>query len=153
MTDIRSFEPGLYSAGQPTPDELADLARRGVRTVINLRHPDEPIPFDERAEAARLGLRYVSIPVAGAADLDRHTVGRFSQALAEARTEGDTLIHCASANRVGALVALEQGFVRGASIDQALAAGRSAGLAGLEPTVTDLLSQQPLDLTATDVQP
>lgn len=141
MTDIRSFEPGLYSAGQPTPDELADLARRGVRTVINLRHPDEPVAFDERAEAARLGLRYVSIPVTGAADLHPDSVRRFSQALVEARTEGDTLIHCASANRVGALVALERRLVRGASTDQALAAGRAAGLAGLEATVTGLLAQ------------
>lgn len=153
MTDIRLFEPGLYSAGQPTPDELADLARRGVRTVINLRHPDEPVPFDERRQASSLGLRYVSIPVAGAADLDRRTVDCFSQALAAARAEGDTLIHCASGNRVGALVALERRLVDGASVNQALAAGRCAGLAGLEPAVTALLSQPPPDLPAKEMQP
>jgi hypothetical protein len=40
---------------------LRSLARDGVRTIINLRTLDEPIPFDEPQAAADLGLRYVSI--------------------------------------------------------------------------------------------
>lgn len=143
MTSIRAFAPDLYSAGQPSPEQLERLAREGVRSVINLRAAGEPDQYDERAEAERLGLRYASIPVAGAQDLTPETVQRFTDELAEAQRAGPVLIHCASANRVGAMVALEQGWHRGAATEAALERGRAAGLTGLEPVVSDLLGRCP----------
>lgn len=140
MTQIRPVGDDLYSAGQPTEAELAALARKGVRTIINLRHPSEANDFDEAATAAAAGLRYVAIPVAGAADLTPETVARFGRELAQARACGPVLVHCASSNRVGALIALEQAWVQGQSADVALAAGRAAGLAGLEPAVVERLA-------------
>ena len=139
MTPILPFANGRYGSGQPTPEQLEQLARDGVRTVINLRAPGEPDQYDERAAAERLGLRYVAIPVAGAQDLTREAVRRFSDELTQAQALGPVLIHCASANRVGAMVALEQGWHQGAGMAAALELGRAAGLAGLEPTVADLL--------------
>ncbi len=143
MTEIRPFAPDLYSGGQPSPEQLERLAREGVRTVINLRAPGEPDQYDERAEAERHGLHYVSIPVAGAQDLTPENVHRFSDELAQARLQGPLLIHCASANRVGAMVALEQGWHQGAGAISALELGRAAGLTGLEPVVSDLLLRGP----------
>lgn len=143
MTEIRPFARDRYSSGQPSPEELERLAKDGVRTVINLRSPNEPDQWDERVEAARHGLRYVSIPIAGAQDLTAETVQRFSDELAQAHQAGPVLIHCASANRVGAMVALEQGWHQGAEPDAALALGRAAGLTGLEPAVFDLLARRP----------
>lgn len=142
MTDIHQPAPDLYAAGQPEPDELASFAGRGVRTVINLRTPGEALPFDEAQEVERLGLRYVCIPVAGAQDLAPETIRRFSDELAEARRQGAVLVHCGSANRVGALLALDQGVTQGASREDALAFGRRAGLAGLAPAVEELLAQE-----------
>lgn len=141
MTTIRSFADGRYGSGQPSPAQLEQLARDGVRTVINLRAPDEPGQQDEPSQAARLGLNYVALPVAGAQDLTPATVQRFSAALAEARRRGPVLIHCATANRVGALVALEQGWHQGARPSDALELGRAAGLAGLELVVAGLLER------------
>lgn len=141
MTEIRPFAPNLFSGGQPSPEQLEQLAREGVRTVINLRASTEPGQYDEQAEATRHGLRYVSIPVAGAQDLTPETVQRFSEELGQARAVGPALIHCASANRVGALVALEQGLHQHADVDTSLAAGRAAGLVGLEPTVREILER------------
>ncbi|HTH27511.1 MAG TPA: protein tyrosine phosphatase family protein [Sphingobium sp.] len=143
MTEIRSFARDRYSSGQPSPEQLERLAKEGVRTVINLRSPNEPDQYDEQAEAERQGLRYVSIPVAGAQDLTAETVQRFSDELAQAHQAGPVLIHCASANRVGAMVALEHGWHQGAEPDAALALGRAAGLTGLEPVVSDLLARRP----------
>ena len=71
MTAPTRFAEDHYASGQPTPAQLAELAHQGVRTVINLRTPDEPMEYDEAAEATRLGLQYVALPIAGAADLDR----------------------------------------------------------------------------------
>lgn len=141
MTDIYQPAPDLYTAGQPAPDELALLVGRGVRTVINLRAPTEAIPFNEAHEAERLGLRYVNIPVTGAQDLTPETIRRFSDELAVARGQGAVLVHCGTANRVGALLALDQGMTQRVSREDALAFGRRAGLSGLEPAVDDLLGQ------------
>ncbi|MEO6264778.1 MAG: protein tyrosine phosphatase family protein [Luteimonas sp.] len=139
MTHIRPVGNGVYSAGQPNEAELAALARNGMRTIINLRHPSEASEFDEADAVAAAGMRYVSIPVSGAQELTPETVTRFSEEMEDARSRGPVLIHCGSANRVGALIALEQAWVQGQSPDVALAAGRAAGLAGLEPVVIEHL--------------
>lgn len=142
MTAPVRYAPGHYTGGQPTPAHLAELALAGVRTVINLRGPDEPVDYDEPAEAGRLGLRYVSMPIVGAADLDRAHVRQFGHALDEARRAGGVLIHCASANRVGAMVALDEALNRGRPLDAALAQGRAAGLKALEPAVVALAERE-----------
>lgn len=138
MTAPKPFDTDHYAGGQPTPGDLARLADDGVRTVINLRAPGEPVEFDEAAEAARLGLCYVTIPIAGAGDLDRARVVQFGRELDAARRAGGVLIHCASSNRVGAMVALDEAINRGRPLDAALERGRAAGLASLEPAVVAL---------------
>ena len=143
MTTILQPTPGIYAAGQPSPDELAALARDGVRTVINLRAPSEACDFDEAGVAEALGLRYVNVPVSGAADLTADTIACFSRELARARGDGAVLVHCASANRVGALLALDHGLTRGAPREDALALGREGGMVSLEPVVDDLLCNPP----------
>lgn len=139
MNSIRQPAHDLFTAGQPTREQLASLAKEGVRTVINLRAPSEPVEFDEAAETTRLGLDYVCIPVSGAQDLTPDTIDRFSRALARAREAGPVLVHCASANRVGALLALDHALCQGGTCDDALALGRDAGLTGLEPAVHELI--------------
>jgi len=138
VTVLVRFSDNQYAAGQPTADQLADLARDGVRTVINLRGPAEAVDFDEAAAASRLGLRHVALPITGPGDLDRDRVRAFGQVLDEARRDGGVLIHCATSNRVGAMVALDEVLNRGATLDAALERGRAAGLATLEPAVVAL---------------
>lgn len=142
MTDIRYPLPGVLAAGQPSPDQLASLAAEGVRTVIDLRTLMEPGEFDEAREAERLGLRYVSIPIAGPHDVSPETITRFSRELEAARNSGDVLIHCASANRAGAMLALDEGLTRNKPVADALTIGRAAGLTTLEPTVSEILGQR-----------
>ena len=136
----KPFAADLYSSGQPAPDDLVQLAAAGVRTVINLRPATEPVEYDEAGAVARLGMRYVAVPVAGAPDLTPDTVARFSHELERARTHGGVLLHCASGNRVGALVALDAGLTRRHPAAQAILLGRAAGLTGLEAMVTGLLA-------------
>jgi hypothetical protein len=50
------------------------------------------------------------------------------------------LVHCASSNRVGAMIALRAALVDGASADAALAEGRRWGLKSLEPQVRERLA-------------
>lgn len=140
MNIAKPFAANLYSSGQPSADDLAQFAADGVRTVINLRAAAEPVEYDEAREVERRGMRYVAIPIAGATDLTPDTVARFSQELEQARTHGAVLLHCASGNRVGALVALDAGLTRGETAAQAVSLGRAAGLTGLEAVVAGLLA-------------
>lgn len=142
MTAPALLHPGCYVGGQPTPEHLAELAGAGVRTVINLRGTEEALPYPEAAEAARLGLRYESLPITGPADLDVARVQRFGALLAEARSAGGVFIHCASSNRVGAMLALDDALNHGAPPAQAMALGRRAGLASLEPAVQALIARE-----------
>ena len=130
--------PQLYSAGQPSAAQLQQAADAGVTTVIDLRQPDEDRGFDETAAAERLGLRYVRIPVAGAAGLTDASAYALRTALAQ--SSGPVLVHCASGNRAGALLALLNAR-DGASVEHALQLGRDAGMTSLEAPTRALLEQ------------
>ncbi len=106
--------------------------------MIDLRQPTEDRGFDETATAASLGLHYVRIPVAGASGLTPAKVQALQAALAQAN--GPVLLHCASGNRVGALLALMKAQ-QGASTEQALQFGREAGMTSLEAQTRTLLEQ------------
>lgn len=129
--------PTVHTGGQPSAADLAALAAQGVRAVIDLRGVDEPRGMDEAALVQSLGMRYHALPVEGpgGVSVDR---ARELSALVDA-AQGPVLVHCASGNRVGALLALEAFHVDGASAEQALRVGQAAGLASLRPTVEGLL--------------
>ncbi len=116
--------PGLAAAGQPTPEALAGLGQMGFRTVVNLRTAAEG-PADERAVVEGQGLRYVSVPIA-AESFSLADVGRVEKVLADP-SAGPVLLHCASSNRVGAVIAVIEAR-QGKTLEQAEAAGQQAGL-------------------------
>lgn len=84
-----------------------------------------------------LGLEYINIPVAGAADLSEDNARNLAFALEN--IEGVALVHCASSNRVGALFAVKAARLDEMSVDAALEIGRAAGLRAMEPAVRQLL--------------
>ncbi|MFC7301786.1 beta-lactamase hydrolase domain-containing protein [Cognatiluteimonas weifangensis] len=123
--------PGLFTAGQPAASDWPAIKARGVRTVINLRAPGELHDRDEAAEVRTAGLRYLEIPVAGADGINAANARALHAALAPAHG-GGVLVHCASGNRAGALLALEQKDFDGVAPERALEIGISAGVTGLE---------------------
>ena len=124
--------PNILTSGQPTGEALERLAAAGCRTVVDLRLPEEPRDCDEPAHVAALDMTYVNIPVSydglGAPEFDR-----LREVLAGAG-DAPVLVHCASANRVGALLfpylVLDAGRERDEAFDLACAVGlRHAGMA------------------------
>lgn len=132
--------PGLHTGGQPTSEQLAELARDGVRTVIDLRGTNEDRGFDERAKAESLGLHYIALPINGADDLTPTNATALRQALGNGE---DVLLHCGSGNRVGALLAINAVLNEGATQEEALALGREAGLTSMEAAVIERLQSLP----------
>lgn len=134
-----SAAPGICSGGRPQPHHLQQARDRGVRTVVSLCPPGEAADYDEAAMVAALGMQFLNIPVAGPQDLTRANAERLAEALRAAGPDHPVLLHCASGNRVGALVALKAFLVDGAAPADALQQGRLSGLTALEPYIRQLL--------------
>ncbi|QCO68726.1 hypothetical protein E5843_05390 [Luteimonas yindakuii] len=131
---------GIHSGGRVSADDLPALRAAGIRHVINLAPAAETPGFDEAAAVRAAGMRYDSLPIAGAADLDREAVVAFDLLLQAA--DGLTLVHCASGNRVGALAALRAAWLHGADEEAAVEEGRRWGLRGLEGEVRGRLARE-----------
>lgn len=124
--NFRAPAGNVVASGQPTPSQLGVAARAGVKHVINLRAPGEEINFDESGVVNSLGMQYHNIPVAGGAGVNEENAASL-QALLDSFGGEPVLVHCASSNRVGALMALSAN-AGGASVDDAIAEGVRWGL-------------------------
>jgi uncharacterized protein (TIGR01244 family) len=112
--DIDKFywiDERIATGGQPTHDQLAALKREGFRTVINLREPSEYDAAAEAAEARRLKLAYVSIPVRATEPKDEQ-VDAFLTAMKDSKL-WPAFVHCGTANRVAAFWMIHRVLVDG----------------------------------------
>lgn len=130
--------PHRVASGRLQAGDMAALKRAGVRNVIDLSVDSETPDFDEAGAVHAAGISYHNLPIRGAQDLTRTNVAQFDQLLLAAGTK-PTLVHCASSNRVGAMIALRAALVHGKSIEAALAEGRRWGLKSLQPIVRERL--------------
>lgn len=129
-----------YVGGQPSAADLQRLAASGVRHVINLRPAAEQAGYDESAAVTAEGMQYHNLPVAGAADISFANAQALDALLADIGDE-PVLLHCASGNRVGALMAL-RAAMQGQDEESAIAEGRRWGMTRLEPVVRQRLQEQ-----------
>lgn len=129
---------GISTSGQPSEEALAALAAAGYAAVIDLRGARESRGIDERKIVEDLGMRYVNLPVLGAKDVNFDKATELDALLHD--VEGPVLIHCASGNRVGALLALRESL-SGSSIEDAVSVGKAAGLTRLEAHVREVLME------------
>ncbi len=127
---------GDVSSGQPDAAQLETLAEQGYVALIDLRGPDEDRGFDEAAAAAAAGLEYSALPIENRGAVTVENARQLGELLDS--FDGPVVVHCGSGNRVGALVALLEAD-RGASAEEALEAGRAAGLTRLEGVVRERL--------------
>jgi len=137
----KPIAPGIVAAGQPAPAVLPKLGAMGFKTVINLRTSGEGGPANEQQVVESQGLSYVSVPVTASFGLS--DVEAVEKVIADPAA-APILFHCASSNRVGAVWAVIVAR-RGAGLDEALAAGREAGLRSpvLEDAVRRVLAATP----------
>ena len=137
----KTVEPGIYSSGQPAAEDWRNIAEAGVCAVVNLRPDSEQPGVDEAAAVRTAGLEYHHLPIASSGDMTDERVSSFSALIDRLRGRG-VLVHCGSGNRVGAMFALSQGRKPGATLQGALAYGRTAGLTGLESAVAQMLQRR-----------
>ena len=138
MRDVNRIAPGLANAGSPLegvatagqPDEehLRSLAEAGYKTVIDLRTTGEDRGIDEEEVVREAGMEYVNLPV-GHETIDDETFERFRQLMTDPNRR-PALVHCSSANRVGALLipylVLDEGKGREEAVEIASEVGLSS---------------------------
>ncbi|MBY6064414.1 fused DSP-PTPase phosphatase/NAD kinase-like protein [Pseudidiomarina sediminum] len=132
--------PHLMAGGQPKMSDFAALNEAGVSAVINFRSHPEMRDIHEAQWTTAQQMAYYHIPIAGADDLSEENVARLHQTLA-ANAQQNVFMHCASSNRVGAMMALRAAWHQGASKEEALAIGEQYGLGSLRKHVEQLLSE------------
>jgi uncharacterized protein (TIGR01244 family) len=141
--------PHRVASGRLQAVDVAALKRAGIEQVIDLSADSETPDFDEAAAVRAAGIGYHDLPIHGADDLTRTRVRQFDRLLRDAG-EQPTLVHCASSNRVGAMIALRAALVDGLSTEAALTEGRRWGMKSLEPAVRERLhawSSEPTENT------
>lgn len=137
LPNARTLDEGLVSAGQPSPEQLRVAANAGVKTIVNLCVSGE-CGWDEAATVKELGMRYIPVPVSGAADITAANARKLHEVIEE-RANWPMVIHCGSGNRVGALLALRAFHEQGCDPETAVEKGRLAGLTMLEAHVRQCL--------------
>lgn len=130
--------PHRVASGKLQAADIAALKRAGIEQVIDLSVDSETPDFNEAAAVSAAGITYRNLPIAGTGALTRDNVAQFDQLLNDAGNQL-TLVHCASSNRVGAMIALRAALIGGESSEAALAEGRRWGLQSLEPAVRERL--------------
>jgi uncharacterized protein (TIGR01244 family) len=123
---ILCLDERIATGGQPTDAAFAKLAANGYRAVLNLRTASEGIDLKHEQEAIeKAGMRYVNIPVVSSAPKPEQ-VDEFIKVVKD-KDNQPMLIHCGSANRVGALWmiyrVIEQGWPEDKALDEATKIG------------------------------
>ena len=125
--------------GQPSADQIRELADRGVTLVINCRTGAEQASagFSESALAAKLGLKYIEIPLGGNEGYDPADVQALAAAL-DQHQAGEVLLHCASGGRATQLYTAYLVNSKGLSLEDAQQRLRDLGL--IKPTGLERLT-------------
>ena len=128
VPNANQASPTVTTGGQPSAAHFRALKDAGVEVVLDIRDPMEPRGFDEPALMDELGFEYKVITVS-----DAHLTDETLSAITEVMRQSDgrqTLVHCASGNRVGgALIPwliLDQGMTE----EEATMAAMRMGLRG-----------------------
>ena len=134
---------GVFLASQPSASDFEQAKKGGVKTVINLRQPGEQEGFNEKKFIEGLALTYHNVPWNGPDELTDAKFDQVRTLLREA--ERPILLHCSSANRVGAMWLAYRVLDDGATIDKATQEAKTIGLRSpdLEARAMNYIKQQP----------
>lgn len=116
----------IYLAGQPSAADFSIAKKDGIKTVINLRMARE-LRFDEKAVLKELGLEYHHIPFAAPDSLKDEIFDKSLKILSD-KEKQPALLHCASANRVGAIWLVHRVLTDKVDYDKALKEAKEVGL-------------------------
>ena len=128
ITHYTKVDAVVACGGATETTALEGLKNDGFKAVINLRQASERgANIDEnRARATELGLKYIHIPFNTAAP-ENKTVDDFLATISDTSNQ-PVFIHCASANRVGAVWMVKRVLQDGWPVEKATQEAKLIGL-------------------------
>ena len=126
VTNYTSVDATVACAGATPVQALPEIKKNGFVSVVNFRMPTEQgANIDEaKATAAQLGLKYIHLPFQTPTP---EVADAFLKAVAD-RSNQPMYIHCASANRVGAMWFIKRVKLDGWDTDRAMKEAETIGL-------------------------
>ena len=139
--NVTSFGKNML-CGQPSKLDFAQARKRGIEVVITLRGDGE-IDWDEAAAIQNLGLEFHSLSFRAPDTLKDDIFDKALKLLANS-DKAPVLLHCGSANRVGAVWLVHRVINDGISLDAARKEAKKVGLrtAGYEDKALAYIKRQ-----------
>jgi uncharacterized protein (TIGR01244 family) len=137
VVNFTQVDATVACAGDTPHDAFATLSHMGFTSVVNLRLAQEPGVAGEDEIVADAGLHYFHLPLDPAAPAFG-VAERFLDIVADTANQ-PVYIHCASANRVGAVWAIKRVVQDGWTRQQAIAEGQHIGLKS--PVMLDFVNR------------
>jgi tyrosine-protein phosphatase SIW14 len=140
VPNFHKVNDGLYRGGQPSSEGFVDLAKLGIKTVVDLRIPGSQSNW-ERQKVESLGMHYIHLPLHGGetptqADIDR----AFSVMLDDA--QWPVFVHCREGkDRTGMIIACYRISHDGWTNMRALAEAKSYAFRNIKPAMENYIKQ------------
>ena len=136
----------IYRGAQPTDEGFRNLAKLGIKTVIDLRELDDRSRAEEKSVTAA-GMQYIGVPMKGMqtpSDASVHKV----LAMLEDSSTGPIFVHCKrGADRTGNVIACYRVEHDHWTNDRALIEAKSMGMSFFERAIQHyVIAYQPRSL-------
>jgi len=149
----------VYRGAQPTEEGFRNLAKLGIKTVVDLRETDARSMAEEKTVTAA-GMQYINVPMTGLTPPTREELARILPLLQDS-SAGPVFVHCKrGADRTGAVIAVyrieHDQWENGRALSEAKALGmgtfqlpRQSYIRAYEP---QRIQARPLEAKAGDTQ-
>jgi len=104
VPNFQKVDDHVYRGAQPTEEGFKNLAKLGIKTIVDLRESGDRSLAEEKAVRAA-GMEYVAVPMKGMETPSTEKVARVLRLLEDTST-GPVFVHCKrGADRTGAVLA------------------------------------------------
>lgn len=135
--EAKKISDEFSAGGQPTPEDLKQLADEGFKSVVNLRSLNETgVLVDEQQQAVTFGLQYVNVPL--------QSTEANAELTAKVLTEVDQLptpvyFHCGVGGRASATALIAFATQQKLSRETVLAKAQELGINLEQPQLKQFL--------------
>jgi uncharacterized protein (TIGR01244 family) len=140
MSQHMQINERITVGGQPSEDELKQLAADGFKTIVNLRTKNEEglrlSPDAEGEQVRELGMEYVHFPVSRD-QMSPELEDEFRQRLPSFTPP--VFVHCGSGKRAGAFVVMDKAIKEGWSGEDTLRQAEEMGFECKVPEIKEFV--------------
>lgn len=105
LPNFHQVNDHIYRGAQPPADGIAELAKLGIKTVVDLRESGGRSEWEQKSVEAA-GMRYLSFPMAGFGAPPEEIVAKLLS-LFDDGASGPVFVHCRrGADRTGTVIAI-----------------------------------------------